>query len=360
MCSHSQGENTVIHEDNQRILTPELIEKLCGDDELKKKHLKLIEFEYVFWKQEGKVVPSKLSELQWEDLMLRPSRSSRSKYLEFLYRNEKLGEKEKAEKEERRKKLKEHRETRVNEGPTDNPHHYGLNFNTIFMRVYDTKMDHFHNSKCISAMMHAQPLVFDMGFDEDLTSQEQKLTSKQMAFVFNCNRVDNEPFNLHLLNCNHESLLMRSLKNQIPTLYQPDFPVTISSKSYLDLYPKEKLVYLTPHTREEMTSFDHDSIYIVGGIVDRQNNVPLTMAKAKRENIRMAKLPLDRYLPWGACSSKSLTLDAIVKILLELKKSGSWEKALTHIPKRKIKTEEEIQLQQRSLMARTQRAQVRY
>lgn len=50
----------------------------------------------------------------------------------------------------------------------------------------------------------------------------------------------------------------------------------------------------------------------------------------------MARLPLDRYLQWGSGSGKSLTLNQMLNILLELKDTGDWRKALTFVPKRKI------------------------
>jgi len=105
--------------------------------------------------------------------------------------------------------------------------------------------------------------------------------------------------------------------------------------------PKEKIVYLTPHCREELDIFDHDTTYIIGGIVDKSNQEPLTLAKAKREGIRMAKLPLDRYLHW-ASSSKSLTLDQMIKIMLDIKFTGDWNVALKHIPRRKVHSDEEF------------------
>lgn len=70
--------------------------------------------------------------------------------------------------------------------------------------------------------------------------------------------------------------------------------MTVTDGSYLETYPREQLVYLTPHCREEMTHYDHNAVYIIGGIVDKMNAEPLTLAKAKREGIRMQKLPLDR------------------------------------------------------------------
>lgn len=70
------------------------------------------------------------------------------------------------------------------------------------------------------------------------------------------------------------------------------------------------------------------------------NNDPLSLAKAKRLGLRMARLPLDRYLQWGAGSGKSLTLNQMVNILLDLKKTGDWTTALRHVPRRKIYDEQ--------------------
>uniref|UniRef100_A0A1B0AFT8 SAM-dependent MTase TRM10-type domain-containing protein n=1 Tax=Glossina pallidipes TaxID=7398 RepID=A0A1B0AFT8_GLOPL len=63
---------------------------------------------------------------------------------------------------------------------------------------------------------------------------------------------------------------------------------------------------------------------------------PLSLAKAKRLGLRVARLPLDRYLQWGAGSGKSLTLNQMVNILLDLKKTGDWATSLKHVPRRKV------------------------
>lgn len=63
------------------------------------------------------------------------------------------------------------------------------------------------------------------------------------------------------------------LKRQIPTMDEPSFPLNIHQESYLDLFPKDQLVYLTPHCRNEMEEYDHDAIYIIGAIVDKVKNV---------------------------------------------------------------------------------------
>lgn len=65
---------------------------------------------------------------------------------------------------------------------------------------------------------------------------------------------------------------------------------------YLDLFDKDRLVYLTPDSPNEMTHFDHNAVYILGGIYDDENKEPLTYQKAVRQNIRHEKLPLEKYL----------------------------------------------------------------
>lgn len=187
---------------------------------------------------------------------------------------------------------------------------------------------------------------------------------------------------MHL--CNVESsdnVLLRALNGFIGTLNEPWFPLHVHQQSYSETkFPsmpyltnnssreesqqiktdlKDRIVYLTPHCREEMTQYDHDAIYIIGGIVDKVNqsfiyiisyiyciilffnslqvnHEPLSLAKAKREGLKMAKLPLDRYLQWGGGSGKSLTLNQMVSILLDIKTTGDWDYALRHVPRRKV------------------------
>lgn len=50
----------------------------------------------------------------------------------------------------------------------------------------------------------------------------------------------------------------------------------------------------------------------------------------------MAKFPLDRYLQWGSGSGKSLTLNQVASILLDVKHTGNWKHALRHVPRRKL------------------------
>ena len=38
--------------------------------------------------------------------------------------------------------------------------------------------------------------------------------------------------------------------------------------SYLDLFDRQNLVYLSPHSPYEMSEYDHNTVYIIGAMVD--------------------------------------------------------------------------------------------
>jgi hypothetical protein len=111
--------------------------------------------------------------------------------------------------------------------------------------------------------------------------------------------------------------------------------MNVHKESYVDIFDKEKLVYLTPHCRNELIDYNHDDIYIVGAMVDKANNEPISLAKAKKLGLRMAKLPLSKFLHWGI-GGKSLTIDQMVQIMLEMRVTDNWERSLRFVPKRKL------------------------
>ncbi|XP_063237428.1 mitochondrial ribonuclease P protein 1 homolog [Bacillus rossius redtenbacheri] len=301
-----------------------------GQPELEKK-LKLILLEMEVSRQEGKKVPSKVSVDQLKELVSLNTISSRKKYLSFLFEVEIKKENRKRKKEDKRLQHEERK-------PDDDDGHikYGLSNNTLFFRLYDRTINNFYHNRLMHAMQFNQKIVFDCGFDQHMTRQEAKNCAKQLLLTFSENRIYPDPFDLYFCNVNKESLTMKALLKHIPSMYDEHFPLNVTEKSYLDLFPKENLVYLTPHCREELTTYDHDAVYIVGAMVDKANQEPLSLAKAKKERLKMAKLPLDRYLMWGSGSGKTLTLNQMILIMLDIRSTGDWNKALMHVPRRKL------------------------
>ncbi|KAG7166737.1 Mitochondrial ribonuclease P protein 1-like, partial [Homarus americanus] len=144
----------------------------------------LIKLEIELHRQEGVPVPSEITPTQWEELLAKSSMQGRKKYLKFLFKNEMKRENTKKKKELKRK-IREEKEKEMEENPKvgeDQDVHiqYGLWRNSIFLKILDTTMNHFYNSRVISAMMHGQPLVIDMGFDDHMVSRERQNCAYQI------------------------------------------------------------------------------------------------------------------------------------------------------------------------------------
>jgi len=311
---------------------------ITNDDPVLEKKLKILFLEVEVLRQSGHRVPQNINLRQWKELLTLETRSGRRKYLSYIFGVEKARENRKKKKAEQ----KQEREVEMKKFPENNHLIYGLGHNTLFQRVYDATINNLYNSKLIQAMQFSQKLVVDCSYDSHMTVREAMNCGKQLTYMFSDNRAHDNPFDLYLCNAVRESNTMKQFVKFIPTLYDPDFPINITEKHYLDLFPKENIVYLTPHCREEMREFDHDAVYIIGAMVDKTNGEPLSLAKAKREGLKMVKFPLDRHLLWGAGGSKSLTLNQVIKILLDIRATGSWDKALQHIPRRKLARAEDI------------------
>lgn len=171
-----------------------------------------------------------------------------------------------------------------------------------------------------------------------MTQLEADNCAKQLTLTFAINRLHDQPFDIHFCNFDTNSRSGKRIVKQIPTILNPEFPVNVHSKSYLDIFDKERLVYLTPHCRQEMVDYNPDDVYIVGAMVDKAHSEPISLAKAKKYGLRMAKFPLDRYFQFQG--GKCLTLNQVIEIMLEMKVSNDWKKALVKsIPKRKIGAE---------------------
>lgn len=181
-------------------------------------------------------------------------------------------------------------------------------------------------------ILNEPPLIFDCGFCDTMTKFEIRDTARQLKHAFSENRLSRRPFVMHFCNMEQDSLLWRELSSQMKNIDK--LPLTFHSGDVSEVFPIEKLVYLSPDASEVMHEFNEDDRYVIGSIVDKGNQLPLTLAKAKKLQIRCVRLPLDKYIRFH--SHKTLTLDQMMKIMLELKHTQDWSRALKHVPGRKV------------------------
>lgn len=151
---------------------------------------------------------------------------------------------------------------------------YGLSYNTLFLRIYESTINRYYNSKVFQAMMFDEPkIVFDCGYDKYMTRRELHACAKQLTLSFAANRIHINPLCLYFCNMNADGPLLQQCNIFMPNLLDNECPLTVTSQSYLDLFPKDQLIYLTPHCKVNMTEYDPDMIYIIGAIVDKVNKM---------------------------------------------------------------------------------------
>ena len=248
------------------------------------------------YKFEGGRVPNKLNDEDYEILLDKFNNVSSTKatsYLNFLF----MKELKKQQSIDKRMLVKEINENIRELKRTQETQHitYGIWKNALFGKFRKQSVVEWHDNKVINAMKFGQQLVIDCDFDDEMTGRERPSYAKQMVQSISINRFHPDPFDIYFCNQDMSSKLLRDIEVIFPTLFDPPGP-NIVSKSYLDLFPRHKLVYLTPNARTEMTSFDPEAIYIIGGLVDLGAQKPLTYAKCKRERITAMRLPLERLV----------------------------------------------------------------
>ena len=101
-----------------------------------------------------------------------------------------------------------------------------------------------------------------------------------------------------------------------------------------EIYPKEKIVYLTSESENVLDDVVDDKVYVIGGIVDHNRLKGITHEDATKRGLYTARLPLDKYVDMQ--SRKVLTVNHVFMILLGVLNTHDWSKTLSAVlPKRK-------------------------
>lgn len=88
-------------------------------------------------------------------------------------------------------------------------------------------------------------------------------TVKQILRVYTLNRRSKAPMQLHLTSFNGRSKEEMSRHHG----YE-NWDIYFHSEDYLEIFPKEKLVYLSSESDNVISKLEDDKIYIIGGLVD--------------------------------------------------------------------------------------------
>ena len=159
---------------------------------------------------------------------------------------------------------------------------------------YRKKTNYHHHAKLWNSALVGQNLILDFSFSNDCLNSEHNSILSQTRRIIDFNCESDRPFNLWFTSLKKDSKIYD--KFQKTNLITSKHFINQTETHFIDLFPKDKLVYLSPDAEDTIDKFDRNSIYILGAVVDRYEDNPLTCESAKQLNIKSFKLPLKDHV----------------------------------------------------------------
>ncbi|NXU50824.1 TM10B methyltransferase, partial [Turnix velox] len=109
------------------------------------------------------------------------------------------------------------------------------------------------------------------------------------------------------------------------------FQMDKTPESFLDLFPLDAIVYLTPDS-ENGKYIDPSKVYVLGGLVDETIHKKLTLQRAQEQSLKTARLPIREYMVKAVNAknyhSETLAINQVFDVLSTYYETRSWPAAL--------------------------------
>uniref|UniRef100_A0A8C8S2T4 tRNA (guanine(9)-N(1))-methyltransferase n=1 Tax=Pelusios castaneus TaxID=367368 RepID=A0A8C8S2T4_9SAUR len=189
------------------------------------------------WRLSGKDVPKNISEEELKKFMEQTSKVSKKKYLKFLAIKER-SRKSMEIKKEMKKEARMERLQQAEENKT------GKSRNTFLLQFWASSLQGVYKWRAAQSMIFGQPLVFDMAYENYMTCKEMNSAMRQLMETEGCNRRAVDPFHLHFCNFKIDGAYHKELAKRYGEAWD-DLLVTVTEQSHVDVFPRNKLIYLT-------------------------------------------------------------------------------------------------------------------
>jgi len=314
-------------------ISEEMIVEAVGEDEEARKKINLYLMHVEFMRQNGEIVPYELRLKDLKEISGLRNQNQMKKHINFLNSNWFKKNKDTIRKRKTQMHHPEKKNQKKEDMKTCEHLYYGLGANIIQLRLGEDHFRRYYNWQGIREFNIGTPLVVDFSYIKDLHSKRhvKGVINKEANLAIHHNRSSHAPFALHFTGVEPDLREKMEALQSITDENRVNMPVEITEKHQLDLFPKEKLVYLSPDSRNDLMRYNDDDIYVIGGIIDKgDDRAPLTLANAKKERIRHARFPMKKVIGVSA----DLNVETCVAIMNDLKASQDWFYALRWVPAR--------------------------
>nr|CAD7396796.1 unnamed protein product [Timema poppensis] len=181
-------------------------------------------------------------------------------------------------------------------------------------------------------------VAIDTSFDDLMNNKDTNKCVNQLLRCYSANRRASNPIQLYFTsfvgNTKTEMAKLSGYTNWDVFFVQVNF----KSESYMDIFDKNELIYLSSDSDNIITTLEDDKVYIIGGLVDHNSQKGLTLQIANDKGIAHAQLPIREYLEMR--TTKVLSIVHVFEILLAVTEGSPWKEALLNVlPSRKGATE---------------------
>ncbi|XP_072544857.1 tRNA methyltransferase 10 homolog B [Salminus brasiliensis] len=174
-------------------------------------------------------------------------------------------------------------------------------------------------------------LCVDLSMTDCMSHKEISRLAGQIRRLYGSNKKASQPFHLFLTDLERDGLLYRECIRMNAGFL--NYLIDVTEESWIDLFPSQDIIYLTPDASEALDRVDEDKVYILGGLVDESIQKKISYTRAKELGVHMARLPIDEYMVKKPnpknFHSKILAINQVFEILLTLRHTGSWITALS-------------------------------
>uniref|UniRef100_A0A1L8DBT9 tRNA (guanine(9)-N(1))-methyltransferase n=1 Tax=Nyssomyia neivai TaxID=330878 RepID=A0A1L8DBT9_9DIPT len=174
-------------------------------------------------------------------------------------------------------------------------------------------------------------VAIDLDFEDLMIDKDVCKCVKQLLRIYTVNRRSQTPIPLYFTGIRKEGRVEKTLDRNDG--YQ-NWDVKICHAPFVDLFPKDKIIYLTSDSANVLDSLEENHVYIIGGLVDHNSQKGLCHRIAEEKGLKHARLPLSENVVMK--TRTVLTINHVFEILLRVTEKSSWKDAiLSVIPMRK-------------------------
>ncbi|XP_065262776.1 tRNA methyltransferase 10 homolog B [Emys orbicularis] len=184
--------------------------------------------------------------------------------------------------------------------------------------------------RLLAAKEAAPWLCIDLSMTRHMTKKEISRLAAQIRRLYGSNKKAGKPFWICLTGFVAGSPISEECFRMNDGF--SNYLMDTTPESYLDLFPLETIVYLTPDSENALQDIDPHRVYVLGGLVDESIQKKLTLQKAQEHSLQTARLPIAEYMVKNAnvknYHSETLAINQVFDALSTYYETQSWPEAL--------------------------------